>query len=276
MKIEVLMSVMNQTDMSIGHQSQVDTDLLIINQCDHDDYEEQIVNEHTWRMISTIERGAAKSRNMALRNARGEICLLADDDEQFKPTTWTDVLQAFAAIPEAAAIVFNVDRINNKLKKKYYTISQIKESPSYRGYGNVQMAFRLSVIKEHGIKFDEKFGSGTEWGGGEDVLFQKDMRSKGLKIYEYPQSIATIDYGTESQWFHGYDEKFFYNAGAFDGYVNNGKITIKTILYTLYFCFYKLRKERILNPFKKVLWMYRGFKGIQKDVTYSQYMEQHK
>ena len=276
MRIEILMSVMHQTDMSIGYKSKVGTDLLIINQCDHDDYMEQVVNGHKWRMISTKERGIAKSRNMALRNAQGDICLLADDDEELKPDVCTVITQAFSSLPDATAIVFNVDRINNRLKKSYYTITQVKESPSYRGYGTVQMAFRLDSIKKNGILFDEKFGSGTEWGGGEDVLFQKDMRKEGLKIYEYPACVATIDYGTESQWFHGYDGKFFYNVGAFDGYVNKGRMTIKSILYTIYQCFYKLRKDKTLNPFERMLWKYRGFKGVQKDVTYSQYLEQHK
>lgn len=276
MKVEVLMSVMNQTDMSIGHQSHVDTDLLIINQCDHDDYMEQIVDGHLWRMISTTERGLSKSRNMAIKNARGEICLLADDDEEYKPNTWTEIAQAFDLIPDAAAIVFNVDRINYAMKKDYYRIIQTREVPAYRGYGSVQMAFRLDVIKTLGLVFNEKFGSGTEWGGGEDILFQNDIKRYGLKIYESPACIATIDYAGGSQWFHGYNEKYFYNVGAFNGYVNNGHLTIKSLLYTIYQCFYKLRKDKTMNPFKRIIWKYRGFKGIQKDVTYSQYLEQHK
>ena len=95
MKVEVLMSVMNQTDMSIGHQSHVDTDLLIINQCDHDDYEEQIVDGHLWRMISTTERGLAKSRNMAIKNAKGDICVLADDDEIYEQKIWPEIINSF-------------------------------------------------------------------------------------------------------------------------------------------------------------------------------------
>ena len=174
------------------------------------------------------------------------------------------------------AIVFNVNRINYTMKKKYYRIENTREAPVYRGYGSVQMAFRLDVIRDCNVLFNEKFGSGTEWGGGEDILFQKDLRSKGKKIYEYPLCIATIDYGNGSQWFHGYNEKYFYNIGAFDGYVNKGRVRVKTIVRAIYICFYKLRKEKLLNPYKKLLWMYRGFKGIQKDVTYNQYLEQHK
>lgn len=278
MKIEVLMSVMNQSDMSIGYRSKVSTDLLIINQCNREDYFEQIVDGHLWRMISTTERGLSKSRNMALNNARGEICLLADDDEEFKPDCLSVITKAFVTLPDATAIVFNVDRINyqTKMKKKYYSIKQIKEAPSYRGYGSVQMAFRLLDVKERGIHFNEKFGSGTEWGGGEDILFQMDIRNMGLKIYEYPSFVATIDYGNGSQWFHGYDEKYFYNLGAFYGYVNNGKISTRFLLVSIYTCFYKLRKVKKPNPFRKMLWMYRGFKGIEKDVPYSLFVAQHR
>lgn len=270
------MSVMHQTDMSAGYLAKVGTDLLIINQCDRDDYMEQIVDGHLWRMISTTERGLSKSRNMAIKNARGEICLLADDDEEFKPDTWTDVAQVFDSIPEAAAVVFNVDRINNYYKKKYYTITQIKEAPSYRGYGSVQMAFRLDFIKKNNIQFNEKFGSGTEWGGGEEILFQNTIKSKDGRIYECPSVISTIDYSGGSQWFHGYDANYFYNLGAFSGYCNKGKMTLKAVLVFVYTCFYKLRKDKSLSSFAKIKWMYLGFKGIQNDVTYNQFVEQSK
>lgn len=276
MKVEVLMSVMHQTDMSIGYKANVGTDLLIVNQCDHDDYDEQVVDGHLWRMISTTERGLAKSRNLAIRNAKGDICVLADDDEVYEQDIWPEIINSFDSLPDATAIVYNVNRINYKMKKQYYRIENTRVAPAYRGYGSVQLAFRLDVIRDCNILFNEKFGSGTEWGGGEDNLFQTDIRGKGKKIYEFPLCIATIDYSNGSQWFHGYNEKYFYNLGAFEGYVNKGRIKIKSIARTIYICFYKLRKERNLTPFQKMLWMYRGFKGIQKDVTYSQYMEQHK
>ena len=80
MKLEILMSAMHQENFDIAYRSKVDSDLLIINQCDKDDYTEIEVNGHIWRMISTTERGLSKSRNMALKNAKGDICLLADDD----------------------------------------------------------------------------------------------------------------------------------------------------------------------------------------------------
>ena len=67
MKIEVLMSAMHQTDFTLAYKSNVQSDLLIVNQCDKNDYSELTVGIHKWRMISTTERGLSKSRNMALK-----------------------------------------------------------------------------------------------------------------------------------------------------------------------------------------------------------------
>ena len=61
--------------------------------------------------------------------------------------------------------------------------------------------------KSSGICMNEIFGSGSVWGGGEDSLFEADIHKSGLKLYEYPAVIATVDYGNGSNWFTGYSEK---------------------------------------------------------------------
>ena len=67
--VEVLMSCMHQDGFDIAYRTKIDSDVLIVNQCDKDAYEEITVNGHTWRMIYTTERGLARSRNMALENS---------------------------------------------------------------------------------------------------------------------------------------------------------------------------------------------------------------
>ena len=266
------MSAMHQRDFSIAHRSRVNSDLLIINQCDEDRYDEIEVNGHLWRMISTTERGLSKSRNMALDNARGDICLLADDDEEFTDGYAQTILSAYEQLPKATAIVFNLKRINYKMKKTYYRIEKARIAPSYRSYGSPMCAFRLENIRSNNIRFNETFGSGTPWGGGEDGLFQDDIRKKKMLIYEFPAEIATIDYAGGSSWFHGYTEKYFYNSGAFNQYKYKGNLILK-YLRCLYTCFYKLRREKGLSPFQKLKWMRLGMRGIKKNITYAEYVE---
>lgn len=271
MKLEVLMSAMHQSDFTLGYKSRVKSDLLIINQCDKEDYEEILVDGYRWRMISTKERGLSKSRNMALHYAKGDICLWSDDDETFSENYAEVIIEAYVETPQAAAVVFNVNRINYSMKKAYYRIQNTREAPKYRGYQSGMLSFKRQDIINAQIQFDEKFGSGTPWGGGEEILFERDIREKGLKIYENPSEIATLDYGGGSQWFKGYNERYFYNLGAFAFYSRHYKVSLDLIIMVFYQCFYKLRKERKLSPFMKLNWMIRGMKGIKQNITYEQY-----
>lgn len=264
------MSAMHQTDFSIAYASKINSDLLIVNQCDEDKYEEIAVGEYTWRMISTRERGLSKSRNMAIDNARGDICLFCDDDEELADGYADSILAAFRELPDATMIVFNVKRINYKMKKTYYTIGKIRKAPALRGYGSIQASFRLSDIQKKGLRLNENFGSGTPWGGGEDILFQDDIRKCHLKIYEYPTVIATIDYAGGSAWFDGYTEKYFYNLGAFCYHKFGWNIILRE-LRCLFTC-YRLRREKTLGVFKKLKWMHLGMRGFKKGVTYAEYI----
>lgn len=207
---------------------------------------------------------------MALANARGKVCLLCDDDESYCEGYREIVLSAFAQLPQASIIGFNVHRINVSMKKKYYTITSAKETESYRTFASPMVAFRLEDITSQDIHFNELFGSGTQWGPGEDSLFQKDARAKGLKLYEYPKCIATQDYSNESKWFHGFTEEYFYQQGAFAEYCKTPRI--KRELYAFYSSFIKLRKEKTLSPLQKIIWRHRGEQGWRNNVTYSQYV----
>ena len=273
-RVEVLMSVMHQTDFSIAYKAKVNSDLLIINQCDEDGYAEIVEGGHTWRMISTTERGLSKSRNLALDNARGDICIFADDDEELSAGYADIILNAYKELPKASAIVFNLKRINYAMKKTYYKIQSARRAPAYRSYGSPMLSFILSEVNKNKIRMNEKFGSGTPWGGGEENLFQDDMKHCGMKIYEHPAEIATIDYGGGSAWFHGYTEKYFYNLGAFFRYKYKANLPMREI-HCLYTC-YKLRRERGLSPLAKLKWMHIGMRGIKKNITYKEFTEEKK
>ena len=82
MTLEVLVSCMHQTNFDIVKNSCINTDVLIVNQCNVDDYLERNNNSgFVERMICTRERGLSRSRNAAIEHARGDICLICDDDE---------------------------------------------------------------------------------------------------------------------------------------------------------------------------------------------------
>ncbi len=270
---EVLISAMHQKDFSIAERTKIKGNVLIINQCDENSYSEKQTENGLWRMISTTERGLSKSRNLAIKNTIGDIVLLCDDDETLEENYEEIILNAYKELPNASCVIFNVNRINYKMKKTYYKIKKVRKAPKYRGYGAVMTTFRVGDIKNKNISFSERFGSGTEWGGGEDILFQDDIRKNNLKMYEYPATIATIDYSNGSGWFHGYTKQYFYNQGAFNEYKYKKNFILK-YLRTIYTC-YKLRREKDLSPFEKIKWMRLGMKGIKNNVTYKEYVKKY-
>ena len=83
MKVEVLASVMNASLRETVQHMNLQSDAVIINQCDRLGQEEmQISRENgearTIRFYSFPDRGIGRSRNEAILRARGDICLFSD------------------------------------------------------------------------------------------------------------------------------------------------------------------------------------------------------
>ncbi|MBO4433188.1 MAG: glycosyltransferase family 2 protein, partial [Clostridia bacterium] len=190
MKVEVIMSCMNQTDGSIISDSNLnDENVLVVNQVR--DAEEKLLEFNSkHRMINTPTRGLSVSRNIAVDNTKGDICVLADDDEVFENNLSEIVTDAYSKLPDADIIAFSVKNLNCKLKS---TMHRLKGFEIYR-VASVQISFKTRSVKGK-VRFDEKIGSGTNYGSGEDNKFMKDCYKQKLKIYYYPVNIATLNNG---------------------------------------------------------------------------------
>lgn len=214
MKVEVLVATMNQYDKSLIEKMNLRTDAIIINQCDNNMYEEFRFKDKNIKFLSNNQRGLSKSRNQALLYASGDICLIADDDIRYVDNYEEIVIDAFKKVPNADVIIFNTNMINYKGKIKRNDTEKIRKAPKYKNYGSVRIAFKRDVFLKNNIWFNVFFGAGGMFGSGEETLVIRELNRKGLKIYEYPMIIADVDYST-STWFEGYNDKYFYNKGAF-------------------------------------------------------------
>ncbi len=212
LNIEVLLSCMNESRIEEFCKVRgIKSDAVIVNQCGNDYYDEFIVNGNKIKTISSSSIGLSKSRNIALENATGDICILCDDDVEYVENYVEVITGAFQEISDADVIVFNINRIN--LHEPTDSIHKIRIAPKYKAYGSVRIAFKRNSIRESKLGFDENFGAGSIYSSGEDSIFLWELRKRGLKVYEYPATIATVDF-SDSSWFRGYNEKFFYDKGA--------------------------------------------------------------
>ena len=113
MTLEVLISCMHQDDASIIKRTQVQSDVLVVNQCSINKQEHfnfrNVKNEVCQaHVIYTTERGLSRSRNMAIYNAISDICLICDDDEVLEDSYVKTIISAFEQHPNIDVLTFKV------------------------------------------------------------------------------------------------------------------------------------------------------------------------
>ena len=216
MKIQVLVATMHQTDHSLIEKMNIQTDAVIINQCDRNEYEEFSYNGHAIRFISTTQRGLSRSRNMALSYADGDICLIADDDIRYVDGYEEAVKKAFEEQPKADIMAFNAYMVGDESGRTRRVIEKNKEVAKHRYYSSVRLAFRLHKFQKIALRFNELFGAGAPYSMGEESLVLREARKKGLRFYQNSAYVSEVDCSS-STWFQGCDEKYYFNKGVFLG-----------------------------------------------------------
>lgn len=168
MDIEVLLSCMHQADNSIVKKTNINSDALVINQCNRESYDKYSDQRGNFiRIVSTTERGLSRSRNMAINLAQADICLICDDDEILDDQYVYKILKAFENNPKADVICFALKGLNKKYPKEIVKINFL----SALKISSVQIAFRRDKIIKNKIRFDETVGSGVSNAGGEENIF---------------------------------------------------------------------------------------------------------
>lgn len=234
MTLEVLMSCMHQSDDSLVHNSHLVGNVLMINQCDHEDYVEYKHISGISRMISTKDRGLTRSRNMAISNATGDVCLVCDDDEVFVPGYEEAILTAYRDYPQADIIIF---KMANRPPSFPDHVMRLR-FPKTMKVSSWQISFRRDRLLKSGVRFDELLGAGTGNGAEEELKFLLDSERAGLVIYYVPVVIASVAQEA-STWFSGFNETFFENRGATTRYI------LGAGLATMYAVYYVLRKKAL-------------------------------
>jgi len=214
MKLEVLVSTMNREDLSLVNKMNIKSDVLIVNQSPTSDYDFEIKKEFNIRMLSFKEKGLSKSRNRALQNAQGDICLIADDDVRYHDDYVDKVINAHTEYADYDIIVFAVPTTNIDREKKYYT--RVKRMGYVRSLkiASFEISFKRKSIIDNKILFNEEFGAGSgQYSMGEENIFIYQCLKKGLKILYLPIEIGLVTH-EESTWFFGYNQKYFIDKGA--------------------------------------------------------------
>lgn len=215
MKLQVMISTMYMRD-NLLNEMNINSDVLIINQCDEVNYKKKDFKNNKVEIYSFNERGLSRSRNNALLRCTGDIVCIADDDVVYSDTYKQDILDEFDKHPEADVIIFNVSTINGpRNAKEIKTFKRVGKRES-REYGSVHIAMKRDKLVMSNVYFNILFGSGAKYSSGEDTIFIKELIEHKLRVYKSPIKIAEVDM-TDSTWFKGYNEKYFFDKGALIG-----------------------------------------------------------
>lgn len=196
--IEFIISTMNQYNFSFVERMfknilSDDYSILIINQCtqitldDIDDY-----NAENVQVISVIDKGLSKSRNLALKYAKGDICVLTDDDVIFGANCIETIKNSFE--DEVDVCTFQAYFDNGNPMKCYKPHSYRHNIKSIMQISSIECAFRLQFLRDQEFVYDNLFGLGAQFPACEENIFFKDLLDKKARIHYYPIKIVTHPY----------------------------------------------------------------------------------
>lgn len=231
MTVQVLVAALEQNPRQLAQEMQLNSDAIIVNQCDRYAYEKWEEKNHTIRVFHMAERGVGRSRNSAMMRAEGDICLFSDQDIVYEPGYEQKIIEEFERNPKADMLLFNIEV--EEARRTYYNTERKRVHFYNCGrYGAVSFAIRREALLSSGVTFSLLFGGGAKYSNGEDSLFLKEFMSKGYRVYTSPVTIGR-EKPSDSTWFFGYHEKFFFDRGVLYSYLY-GKMAVLMALRFLY------------------------------------------
>jgi glycosyltransferase involved in cell wall biosynthesis len=219
-RLQILISAVNKDPEELLKSMNLESDAVLVNQLIGKEApgwlleSDQVMDFDTFSamVLNRREKGVGLSRNTALRYADREIIQFSDDDIVYDEGYGDRILSEFDAHPEADILLFNVKAQEGR--ETYWNKDFAKVSwLNYGRYPAYAICARREKLVGSGVKYSHMFGGGAPYMNGEDSLFLHDCLKAGLKIYRTPVSLGK-EKTSESTWFKGYTEKFFFDRGV--------------------------------------------------------------
>ena len=252
---ELIVSTMNQKDDSLIKKMNINSDAIIINQTNKNDFKSYNYKNNDIKMFSFNEKGVGLSRNNGLMRSSADIIQFADDDMVFTDTYKDDVLNEYKMHPEADVILFSNKCLNkDRMPYKVDKFGRVGRMEAVK-FGGARITIRRERILYNNIFFSLLFGGGAKYCAGEDVTFIQDCIKAGLKVYKSPIVLSTMNQDN-STWFNGFDEKYYKDKGA----LLEANFPFISRIYVYLHVFKKRKTSQI--PYKQLLKLY--LEGIKE------------
>ncbi|MDR0949874.1 MAG: glycosyltransferase family 2 protein [Lachnospiraceae bacterium] len=216
MRVQVLVAAMHVPRgglPALAKQMNLQTDAIVINQCDRLDYEEYECHGAKIEMFSFTHRGVGRNRNEAILRASAEICLFADQDIVYEEGYSDKIIKEFERFPKSDLFLFQLTVCE---ERKTYQNDGYKRVYWFNcgRYPTYSFAVRINQVFNTGVFFSLLFGGGALFSNGEDSLFLRELLKKRCIVRTSPILIGREEAFGESSWFTGYHRRFFYDRGV--------------------------------------------------------------
>lgn len=218
--LQILVSAVNKDAGKLPEIMNIESDAVIVNQIIGADVEgsgensdeEFSYGDYNVKVLTRFEKGVGLSRNTALEASDSEIIQFGDDDIVYDDGYGQRILEEFDAHPEADVLLFNVKAQPGR--ETYWNEDFARVSwMNYGRYPAYAICARRAKLVEAGVKYSLLFGGGAPYMNGEDSLFLHDCLKAGLGVYR-TTTVLGHERVSESTWFKGYTEKFFFDRGV--------------------------------------------------------------
>lgn len=217
MTIQTLVSCVKQNMEEVASKMNLQTDAIVINQCEKNGYLEYEHGGHTICCYDFKEKGVGLSRNNALLRATADIVLFSDEDIVYEDGYADKIIAEFEKHPQADILLFNMDVAEERATYHTETETIVKWYNCGR-YPTYSFAIRREKLHRSNVTFSLLFGGGAKYSNGEDSIFIRDCLKKGMKAVAVPVTIGK-EVPRPSTWFNGYTEKFFFDRGVLYRYL---------------------------------------------------------
>lgn len=197
--ISVLVPTMGTREMelkrliqSLENQTYKDFEMIIVSQGNHDMVKQCLENvSFKYKHIKSNTKGISIARNIGLKEIKGDIFTLSDDDCWYVE----DALEfAYNYFNETEGDVLCCQYYDPEKEKypKVYPTEAIKDFSKRQVLKKaaIEIFINTKSVKDYTIGFDEKFGVGSGYNSGEENIYLMDLKKLGYKFDYYPKLIA--------------------------------------------------------------------------------------
>ena len=190
MKIEHIVSTMRREEFSFLENLKLQESCLVVNQkCDEKELSFK-VGDNGARILCTPEIGLSRSRNMLIKNATGDVCIMGDDDVEYLPGYLEAVKEAYEQLPKADIIAFRFTHEKGRETRARYSKIKRLRLWNISKVASVEITFKRESIINAGLSFNNEIGLGTSFPSSEENAFLADALRAGLRIYHVPKTIC--------------------------------------------------------------------------------------